>query len=368
MIIQGRPAEREFSDNLGTLTIFDISASQVRVEVAITDYKTIYSQFLSPYDDGVVKFIDFNLAALVEPYSKEYTSFPLRVTITDGAVTENIDTWVFHHEGDIEKTFMEWCGNRFLSNATTKRTTPQREETLYYPYGGPSLRISSVVARAYYDDDTTFDQPLLIENNTSIQNIWYSHFKPNDFRRSGKEIYRIVVTMTTEVLDDNQNIEELRYATMEYLIDFEHIAEEGPVFIYQNAWGVPEKFYATGNTEFTPDIQRDAAVIDGVYKNYRQLMTKQWKVDTGILSPEEAECLLEMFYSPHIMQCSIDQYGEYAPWKEVAIVESDAKHANDDDTLIRYSFTYRNAEKRVNAQSSKEYPYIFEQEHTVMFE
>lgn len=368
MTISGKPAEREFSDNLGEIGVLNIFKDQIRVEVAITDYRTIYSQLLYPYDDGVRKYVIFNLADLVAPYSKEYTSFPLRVTVTDGEIKETFDTWVFHHEGDIEKPFMQWCGNRFLSNATTKRTTPQRKETVYFPYGGPKMRIRDVVARVYYDDDTTFDQPLVVDNNTGIQNVWCSYFTPSDFWRSGKEIYRIVVTMTTEVLDDNQSVKELRYATMEYLIDFEHIAEEGPVFIYQNAWGVPEKFYATGNTEFTPDIQRDAAVINGVYKNYRQLMTKQWKVDTGILSPEEAECLLEMFYSPHIMQCSIDQYGEYAPWKEVAIVKSDIKHTNDDDTLIRYSFTYRNAEKRVNAQSSKEYPYIFEEEHTVMFE
>lgn len=368
MIIQNRPAEREFSDNLGTITILDIVSSQVRVEVAITNYKTIYSQLLTPFDDGVMKFLEFNLSELVEPYSKEYTSFPLRITITDGAITETIDTWVFHHEGDIEKTFMEWCGNFFLSNATTKRTTPHRKETLYFPYGGPSMRISSVVARAYYDDDTTFDQPLVIDNNTSIQNVYCVSFTPYQFRRPDKTIYRIVVTMTTEVLDDNQNIEDLRYATMEYLTDFEHMDDAGPVFIYQNAWGVPEKFYATGNTEFTPEVNRDAALINGVYKNYRQQMTKQWKVDTGILSPEEAECLLEMFYSPHIMQCSINKYGEYAPWKEVAIVKTDVKHTNDDDTLIRYSFTYRNAEKRVSAQSSKEYPYIFEKEHSVIFE
>ena len=368
MTISGKPAEREFSDNLGSIMVFDISTSQVRVEVAITNYKTIYSQLLSPYDDGVMRYLEFNLSELVEPYSKEYTSFPLRITITDGPVTETIETWVFHHEGDIEKTFMEWCGNFFLSNATTKRTTPQRKESLYLPYGGSTLRLADASLTVYYDDDSSVTYQLTINTDATIQNMRYLTFCANDYALEGKSIYRMVAMAVTEVLDGNQVVQDTRYATMEYLIDFEHIAEEGPVFIYQNAWGVPEKFYATGNTEFTPDIQRDSAVINGVYKNYRQQLTKQWKVDTGILSPEEAACLLEMFYSPHIMQCSINQYGEYAPWKEVAIVKSDIKHTNDDDTLIRYSFTYRNAEKRVSAQSEKEYPYIFTTEHTVMFE
>ena len=366
MRIQGIPAEREFSDNLSSIMVLGMSTDSLRVEIEY-GYSVIYSQTLTAYDDGVTKYVEINIGDLLEPYSKEYVSFPLKVTLRDGAIEEVINCWVFHHDGDMLKTFSEWCGNYFLSKATTKRITPQREETLYFPYGGPSMRIESVVARVYYDDDTTFDYPLAINNNT-FQNIRYVKFKPNDFWRLGKDIYRIVVTMTTEVLDENQNVKELRYATMEYLTDYEHIGSEGPVFIYQNAFGVPEKFYATGNTEFTPDIQRDSAVINGVYKNYRQRITKQWKVDTGILTPEEAECLLEMFYSPHIMQCNINQYGEYTPWKEIAIVKSDIKHTDDDDTLIRYSFTYRNAEKRVTPKSGQEYPYIFREEYQTMFE
>lgn len=367
MTISGKPAEREFSDNLGTLTIFDISANQVRVEVAISNYKTIYSQLLYPYDDGVEKFIDFNLAELVEPYSKEYTSFPLRVTITDGAVTETVDTWVFHHEGDIEETFEEFCGNHFFTNATSKRTTLQRKESLYFPYGGKLMRNAGASLRVYYDDNTIADYPLTV--NTAItQNMRYLSFRGSDYVQEGKTIYRMVAILTTEVLDANREVTETRYATMEYLIDFEHEAEEGPVFIYLNAWGVPEKFYATGNVESDADIERDSAVINGVYKNYRQRMIRQWKVDSGILSPEEAEVLLEMFRSPHIMQCKIDQWGEYSEWKEVAIIESDQKYTNDDDSQPRYTFTYRNAELRVTAQSSKNHPYIFGDEHSVMFE
>ena len=229
------------------------------------------------------------------------------------------------------------------------------------------MRNAGASLRVYYDDNTLADYPLTV-NTATTQNMRYLSFRGSDYVQEGKTIYRMVATLTTEVLDDNREVTETRYATMEYLIDFEHEAEEGPVFIYLNAWGVPEKFYATGNVEADANIERDSAVINGVYKNYRQRMIRQWKVDSGILSPEEAEVLLEMFRSPHIMQCKINQWGEYSEWKEVAIIKSDQKYTNDDDSQPRYTFTYRNAELRVTAQSSKNHPYIFGDEHSVMFE
>ena len=365
MIIQNRPAEREFSDNLGEILIFN--AATVKLEVAIDGWKTIFSQSLMGYDYGDGHIVEFNLGELIEPYSKEFSSFPLVIKIKNGDIEETINTWVFHHDGDIEDAFDEFCGNHFLTNATSRRTTLQRKESLYFPYGGELMRNAGASLRVYYDDNTITDYPLTV-NTATTQNIRYLSFKGSDYVQEGKTIYRMVAILTTEVLDANHEVKETRYATMEYLIDFEHEAEEGPVFIYENAFGVPEKFYATGNVEADANIERDSAVINGVYKNYRQRMVRQWKVDSGILSPEEAEVLLEMFRSPHIMQCKIDKWGEYSEWKEVAIIKSDQKYTDDDDSQPRYTFTYRNAERHVSAQSSKNYPYIFGEEHSVMFE
>lgn len=368
MIIQDKPAAIEFSDNLGTVLALGLISDTVKVEVAITNWKTVYSQLLPVYDDGNVRFVEFDLAGLMEPYSKQFSSFPLQVTITDGVLVETIDCWVHHHDGDIRETFAEFVGNRFLSNATSKRTTLQRKEVLYFPYGGDKVRTSGASIRVYYDDSTYRDVPLTVGTEPAMQNIFYITFCAKDFAQDGKGIYRMVATVTTELLGNDSQVEETRYATMEYLIDFEHEAEPGPVFIYENAFGVPEKLYCTGNTENEVAVERESAMIGGKYVNYRQTATRTCKTDTGILSPEEAEVAMEMMRSPSIMQCAINQWGEYSPWKEVAITKSDLKYTDDDDTLPRLTFTYRNAEKHVTAQSSKEFPYIFGAEHTVMFE
>ena len=171
------------------------------------------------------------------------------------------------------------------------------------------------------------------------------------------------------MLDDNQEVEDTRYMSMEYIIDTEHPDGGEPVMIYMNAFGVPETLYCTGTEESDIDVEREVTTINGKTVNYRQTMTRLWNADTGILEESEVEGVLDLFRSPTIMQCRIDETGNYSKWKEVVITDQEAKYTNDDDDLPRYTFTYKNAEKNVSARGSDiQHPYIFTIQYNVFYE
>lgn len=375
MHIQSKPGAREFSSNLGDIiALLSQSTTACKVEIAIDGYRTIYSQLLTPYDDGSIKALFFEgLQELLQPYTSYLTVYQINVTLTEYAGTiegdsESFSTIVYYHDGDLTDSFEDFYGNSFLTNYTRKRTTLMRKETLYFPAPDNHSQISEASIRAYYTDGTYSDNALTVGTEPRIMNIRYITFSPGDYEVEGKTLYRLVVGVETEMLDDNQEVEDTRYMSMEYVIDSEHPDGGEPVMIYQNAFGMPETLYCTGTEESEIDVEREATTINGKTVNYRQTMTRLWNADTGILEDPEVEPVLELFRSPTIMQCRINQYGEYSKWKEVVITEQEAKYTNDDDDLPRYTFTYKNAEKNVSARSSMQHPYIFNIQYNVFYE
>ena len=376
MHIQQKPGAREFSSNLGDIiALLSQSTTACKVEIAIDGYRTIYSQLLTPYDDGSVKSLFFEgLQELLQPYTSYLTVYRIIVTLTEYAGTtqgasESFNTWVYYHDGDLTESFADFYGNSFLSSFTRKRTTLTRKETLYFPSPGTQSRIAESSIRAYYTDGTYSDHSLTVNYDMSLLEMRYIKFSPGNYEVDGKTLYRLVAGVTTEMLDDNQEVEDTRYMSMEYIIDTEHPDGGEPVMIYMNAFGVPETLYCTGTEESDIDVEREVTTINGKTVNYRQTMTRLWNADTGILEESEVEGVLDLFRSPTIMQCRIDETGNYSKWKEVVITDQEAKYTNDDDDLPRYTFTYKNAEKNVSARGSDiQHPYIFTIQYNVFYE
>lgn len=120
-----------------------------------------------------------------------------------------------------------------------------------------------------------------------------------------------------------------------------------PIIMFMNSFGVPELCYCHGTKESEPKYERDAAVINGIYRNFRIKETRFFNADSGVLHEGEVEWFLELMRSEEVYECRMTAEG-YDRWKEIAITDSKCEYTNEDDNLPRYMLTYRISQKQQN--------------------
>ena len=300
----------------------------VKMEVgsaASSDMTEIYSETLYPMD-GVVTLSD--LGDLIEPYAKEMLAIQLKITLTEDDDTDSQSTMtcgVIYCSADLPTTCGEWTSKRFLTLLDGAKTTAKgRLEYLHY------IGTDSATAVAEYSDGTTksFDVTA-IGGNSSYTTIDVS---PDNFASDGKTLAAYTVTAG----DRSQR----------YEMDFNE-PDCAPILIFVNSFGVEELMYCTGTHTKAPTFKRDTAIINGMNKNYRITETRTFKADTGVLNECEAFWFGEVLRSDYVRVVNFKN-GHPNIGREIIITDSKSEQTNDDDELIRFTFSYQYAQKNQN--------------------
>lgn len=324
-----------------------------------------FREYIVADNRGVISLTD--VAGLLMPYFD--SEMMQRVEFSVGYDGRYVK--VLYCDAEIPDYF-PFLNDHFLTNYTTKRTAPGRKEVLRaMGYG----EIESAQARAYFTDGSYEDVPLEIHRVDELTewssneddpehdpdlppDEWISfdcvdlEVSPAQFERPGLTLYRYVV-----VCGDR---------TMEYMLDPDH-EEVDTAFLFRNCFGCYDMMYCNGKTEVEHSIERSSAMINGEYRNYRVKDTKLWNCDTGILTGIEKEWVPDFLCSRKIFMCKFVD-GEWQPWKEVAITESEAKSTNEDDDLPRFTFTCRMAQRQQNVLDVHQFPEIFTSEYDKTYE
>ena len=318
---------------------FTTTAEAVQVTVSGNDNEVILETTLYPVSGNVVLS---DLPGLISDYAKQSLVLSLTVTaeeiVTSGnSTTASVSSSVVYAAADIDEAAASFCAERFLSVLQgTKVTAVGRVEYLNY-VGTDSASIT-----AHYSDGTTATFAAVVTQGTN--NYKQIDVSPYRFVSSGKTLTYYVVTAGSR--------------TQRYNIDFK-APDCAPILLFDNSFGVQEILYCTGKHEVAPEYTRSSAVIRNRYRNYKIEENRVFKADTGVLNTAMADWCDELFRSEEIYICNIIN-GTFMVGKEIAITESKSENDNLDNTMPRFTFSYRYAQRNHNVMQTQRAGRIFD--------
>lgn len=306
----------------------------------------IYDENLTP-SDGSITVTD--VAGIILPYLRNSLTqlFWIVASAEEGSSGAMMSAFYLAESVELMTDTTTFIEHSFLSCLVgTRRTEIGRKEMLHVITTGDE----AATIRNYYTDGTYEDRIVdlaVIKEVGDRDNHRYASVDVSPLQPDGKELMRYVVTVGER--------------TQEYIIDGEH-QECNSVMMFINSFGVPEYLYVNGTVSGEPKYERSAAIINGVYRNYRIKETRFYSADTGTLTQEEEQWVLDLLRSQEVYIC---HNGE--PWQEIAITESEAKSSTDMYTLNRYTFKFRIAQKRQSFVTFRTSPAIFTEEYTRIY-
>lgn len=237
-------------------------------------------------------------------------------TLTFTVIYANVETGVTPEEFERSYFLSTFMGER--------RTAMGRLEYLHY------LGADEAVVVAYYADGTNKGfAPEVTSEGGSYRQIDVS---PSNFTSEGRTLISYTVMAGTR--------------RQEYTIDDWH-HDAAPILLFRNSFGVDELAYCTGKHQVAPEYVRSSSVIDGRFRNYDIEERRWFNADTGFLTPEEAAWFDDVFRSKEVYVCNCIG-GVVRPGKEIAITDSKSENDNNPDTMPRFTFKYRYAQRQHN--------------------
>ncbi len=318
---------------------FSINGYRAAVTMAV-DGKQIFRENLYPAASMITLS---DLGGLVTPYVKASLTGQLRIDIVEEYLdstqqnTATLAADIIYCVADIGTTAADFCQKHFLSVLMgTKQTALNRLEYLHY------IGTEQATVTAYYDDGSqgTFAlQP--VGGNDRYTTI---DVTPSQFVAEGKQLASFVVIAGNR--------------TQQYELDF-HNPDCAPILIFDNSFGVEELLYCTGTHVVSPQYKRDTAWVEGKQRNYNIEETRSFKADTGVMNTAMANWADELFRSPYIRV--VNFYNGFPNiGKEVMITESKSEYSNDDDELVRFTFSYQYSQRNQNVVDLRREGRIFD--------
>lgn len=316
----------------------ELTTTVTRVLAVITYAgKELLNETLFPNSDGEISIAD--LSELVRPYARDTLVGTFLVTLTDQTVTTDSDnnetvtdgtpvtlsTKVVYCSVMVSEDAETFCSGHFLSRLQgAKLTALGRLEYLHY------IGTDTPSATALYADGTTATfTPTNVGGNTNYTTIDVS---PSLFTTEGKTLVQYTVTAG----DRSQQF------------DIDPAAPDcAPVLLFTNSWGCQELVYCTGTHTVAPEFTFTAGYMRALYRNYSIDETRLFKADTGVLTFPMADWLSDLFRSDEIYLVTFAE-GEPTVGNRVTLTEQKSEYSNDYDSLPRFTFSYRYAQRNQN--------------------
>lgn len=289
----------------------------------------------------------YDLSSLIEPYlqDKFIDSFDIGISIFETETGNNIANYAktvtsLYSRARINMPAADFICKFFLSTLMgDKVTSPGRKEYLHFVTTEKDFTadnddqnlITVQISADWIDGDFSKSSEVLkwyIElTTTELQKITVD-ISPDKFKRKGFTL----IGYTVVVGERKQR----------YIVDNDCL-DTDPAIAFVNSFGCLETFYFTGTNELEPSFQRDAAYINGKYRNYHVEEERNFKADTGVI-PESMSCLVDDL--TRATDIYLIEKGEIG--REITITNSETKRNNNLDSLFRASITYRIADRNQN--------------------
>lgn len=318
---------RYFTSDIPDVTV-TMRSGAVKAEVTVrygNDGDIYFRETLWPVN-GIITLSD--LGMLLEPFARQRLELQIVVTAkqldaSDATViTQSSSTNVYYSLADVGTAADDFYSRSFLSILCGPKVTAHgRLEYLHY-YGTDSASCTA----SYTDGTTATFTPPTVAGNSVYMTLDVS---PEHFLTSGKTLTGYVVTAGQR--------------TQEYVMDFTE-PDCAPVLIFDNSFGVQEIIYCIGTHKVDPSYERKQTRFGKLLRNYAIRETRTFSATTGVLTPDMANWVDDLFRSQEIYVVNfvngVPQIG-----KEVVITDSKSVISNDDDHLPSFTFSYQYAQR-----------------------
>lgn len=319
------PAAECFSSMLGDL---NASTTGTRVNVTVTlDSATLFSETYYPVSGHVVLY---DLRSIVEPLMTPGQSASLSVALSEETLnsqtgvytttdTETVASTVYLCRAELNMAPSTFFSDHFATLMQgPKRTTMERKENIWYysTAGGET----PVVTGQYYSGGaiTTHTFTLTAQSGAGYHEVDAS---AANYTQSGKRLLRYVVAV----------------GNRRQTFTLDHTEQEGsPALAFRNAFGLYEPIYCRGVETAVHNYDRQSATFIGQLRNYRIDEVVERHADTGPIPPMEQDWATDLFRSTDVRLLENGVLG-----KAVTLTDSQVQRDDSDDSLIRYTFTYR---------------------------
>lgn len=349
LVIKDKFPKLAFSSALDSFSFEMVGTRQnysAKVEI-IQGVDIILSETYVPDVNNEITIRD--LSSLINPYLQEilFADFQVKTQILKSESNEQMDYskilfTALYCKADVDMLAEDFISRFFLSTLMgDKVTAPGRKEYVHFVTTEEDFVVENeryLVAMQINVDwvDSDFKK-------TSDILMWYIELSTADTQRVTMDISpdkferKDLVLVGYTVIVGNRR--------QRYVVDNE-CPDTNPAIAFINSFGCQETLYFTGTNEIEPSIKRNAAYMNGIYRNYHVEEERNFKADTGVI-PESMLCLIDD------LARSTDTYliekGEIG--REITITDSETKRDNNLDTLFRASITYRVASRNQNILS-----------------
>lgn len=347
--IKDKFPEFAFSSALDSLAFEMVGMRQnysAKVEI-VKGVDTILAETYVPDANNEIMIRD--LSSLINPYLQENLlgDFQVTILILESASNEQMDYskilfTALYCKADVDMLAEDFISKFFLSTLMgDKVTAPERKEYLHFVATEKDFitenernLITMQINIDWIDSDLKKSSEVLtwnIELSTTERQKITVDVSPDKFKRKGYTL----AGYTASVGDRKQK----------YIVDNDCL-DVKPAIAFTNSFGCLETFYFTGTNELEPSLKRNAAFINGIYRNYYIEEERKFKADTGVI-PESMLCLVDEL--ARSTSTYLIEKGEIG--REITITDSETKRNNNLDTLFRASITYRVANRNQNELS-----------------
>ena len=334
-----------FSFSLAGITI-ESSSAYCSLNLSVgTSAQTIYSEKLWFHNGSVTVY---NLNELIEDYMRDNKIISMLVSLTttnDAGEHDNIAVNVFYCDSSeiSEVMALDHFNSNFLTTLQSRRISPEYDFSLYL--------YSQNSEREFYELNISYS----VQGEETLKSV-LSHGYVQDF---ADQIYAVDLNMA----------ELRRYAATDArvsasLIDIKSFSVScgdryavfyvdktlllGETFIFRNIFNAIDWVTVPALTNSKIEVDRSMAVLPGKSAFYDRVVTKNYELQSGPLSFEEAELTEQLAasheaykYEPIGYVNAIKQYAV----KEILITDSDISYSDSDEPQS-VKFTWRYAVNR----------------------
>lgn len=311
-----------FSSALSGL-VFTTNRSSASVVIKIGNNEILNEKYVP---DSDAKICIREIGLLLEPYLLTNLIEAFSYSINDSDVPRTKSFKVQYCTVEVPYTASVFMAEYFLSSLIGEKVTALGRKEFLHLVATEPCQVE--VQCCYLVNVSTTVETKVIQQVTELNKVITIDVSPSEYEKNNWELLYYNVKAGKRI----QQYKLERYSQ-----------DTAPCLLFTNSFGCQETIYCTGTHQAAPEYNRNAAYVDGKFKNYLIGENRLFKANTGVLNIPMANWADDLFRSKEVYLLI-----NSLPDKEITITESKSERSNNYDALPEFSFEYRYSQRNHN--------------------
>lgn len=311
-----------FSSSLSELA-FTTTSESATVVIKSGNNEILNEKYVSDSSD---KIRVRDLSLLLEPYLSTNLIEPFSYSIIDGSGSRNKQFTVQYCAVEVPHTASAFMAEYFLSSLLGEKITASGRKEFLHLVASEACQVA--VECCYLMNVKTTVETVVLKQVSVLNKVVTIDVSPDQFKKNDWKLLYYSVKAGRRI--------------QQFKVDL-HSEDAAPCLLFTNSFGCQETIYCVGTHQAVPEYARNAAYIDGKFKNFQIDENRVFKACTGVLNISMANWADDLFRSKEIYLLV-----NSLPDKEITITDSKSERSNNSDALPNFTFEYRYSQRNHN--------------------